>query len=170
MAVCLYCSTTILFGGLEVNGQVYCDARCRESARLLQLADKVYPDQVQKKAAEIHRRNCPQCGGPGPTDVHRVFRIRSALFRSRWNSTPLLCCRRCALKAQLGGLGSSLLLGWWNVPWGLLMTPTQIFRNLKGILAGPDPRRPSDELEKLARVGLAARIPNGGKPKGEAKP
>jgi len=163
MAVCRYCSTTILFGGLTVGDHVYCDERCQESARLLQLSGKIYPDQVQKKAAELHRRNCPQCGGPGPTDVHRAHRIRSALFRSKWDSTPLLCCRRCARKAQWRGLGTSMLLGWWNIPWGVLMTPVQIFRNLKGLFAGPSPKRPSIELEKLARVGLASRVVKGGR-------
>lgn len=158
MAVCSYCSTTVLFGGQTVSGQFYCNDRCRESARLLQLADKVYPDQVQKKALAIHRRNCPQCGGPGPTDVHRVHRIRSALFRAKWDSTPLLCCRRCAHRAQWRGIGISLLLGWWNIPWGVFMTPVQIYRNLRGIFRGPSPQQPSLDLEKLACIGLAARV------------
>jgi hypothetical protein len=158
MAVCHYCSTTILFGGLEADGQLFCDDRCLKSARLLQLSDKVYPDQIQKKAAELHRRLCPKCGGPGPCDVHRAHQIRSAVFRSKWQSLPLLCCRKCASKAQWRSLGSCLLLGWWNFPWGILMTPLQICRNLSGIFAGPSPQRPSIELEKLARVGLAAKF------------
>ena len=157
MAVCHYCSTTILFGGLEADGQLFCDERCRTSARLLRLSDKVYPDQIQKKAAEFHRRNCPKCGGPGPTDVHRAHRIRSVLFRSKWESSPLLCCRRCATRAQLKSLCGCLFLGWWNFPWGLLMTPLQIYRNVAAILAGPSPDRPSLDLEKLACVGLAAK-------------
>ena len=157
MAVCHYCSTTIVFGGVESEGQLFCDDRCLKSARLLRLADKVYPDQIEKKAAALHKRSCPKCGGPGPTDVHRVFHIKSALFRSLWGSTPLLCCRHCARKAQLRGLATSFLLGWWNIPWGLMMTPVQCFRNIRAVLGGPDPSKPSAELEKLACIGLAAR-------------
>jgi hypothetical protein len=157
MAHCHYCSNTIVFGGVTADTQLYCDDRCRESAHLLGLADKVYPDQIQKKAAELHGRPCPQCGGPGPTDVHRAHHIRSALFRSKWDSTPLLCCRRCARRAQISAFFSCLFLGWWNLPWGLLMTPVQLGRNIKSLLQGPDPAGPSPELEKLAHVGLAAR-------------
>jgi hypothetical protein len=157
MPACAYCSTTILFGGQPEDGKVYCDERCRESARLLGLAARIYPDQVQRKAGQIHRRNCPLCGRAGPTDVHRVFHIRSALFRSFWGSRPMLCCHRCARRAQWLGLGSCVLLGWWNFPWGVMMTPVQIARNLRAIFSGPDPGRPSFELEKLARVGLAGK-------------
>jgi len=26
----------------------------------------------------------------------------------------------------------SLLLGWWGLPWGLIWTPTVVYRNLRG--------------------------------------
>jgi hypothetical protein len=47
-------------------------------------------------------------------------------------------------------------LGWWGFPWGLLLTPIQIGRNLYGIANPPDPSKPSAQFEKIVRMNIAA--------------
>jgi hypothetical protein len=49
-------------------------------------------------------------------------------------------------------------LGWWGFPWGLVLTPIQMARNIMGIFAGPDFSRPSADLRKMVQVMLAARM------------
>jgi len=166
MAVCHYCSVTVLFGGVTEGGKLFCNDRCRQSAALLALAERAPYKQVQRKIAEFHQGRCPKCGGPGPVDVHYAYRVCSGLFKTDWSNTPHLCCRWCGTKAQLGALGYSLLLGWWGLPWGLILTPLQVVWNLKALFAGPRPLTPSKDLEKLVRVGLAARLAHGEQTKG----
>ena len=49
-------------------------------------------------------------------------------------------------------------LGWRGFPWGLILTPVQITRNIIGMCAGPDPSRPSAELRKFVQVCLGAKM------------
>lgn len=61
-------------------------------------------------------------------------------------------------------MGATLVsgaFGWWGVPWGILMTPVQLVRNLHGIVFGPDPGMPSAGLESIVRRVVACRIMNG---------
>jgi hypothetical protein len=52
----------------------------------------------------------------------------------------------------------SLVLGWWGLPWGLLLTPVQIGRNLIGIARPPEASKPSAQLEKIIRMNIAANM------------
>jgi hypothetical protein len=56
----------------------------------------------------------------------------------------------------LGGVLFSAVLGWWGFPWGLILTPVQITRNVAGMCAGPDSSKPSDALRKLVLVKIGA--------------
>ena len=59
------------------------------------------------------------------------------------------------VKQQTIGLFSSALLGWWGFPWGLIMTPVQIAKNLVGLASPPDSMHPSKTLEKHVRLAIA---------------
>jgi hypothetical protein len=95
------------------------------------------------------------CGGNGPVDVFTSHRVHSMLYVTSWRSLPRISCRGCATKAQLGGLFYSLCLGWWGIPWGFVMTPVQIFRNLNGLRQDPEPTRSAPQFEALVRMRLA---------------
>ncbi len=159
MALCAYCSTTVLFGGITSEAGFFCSERCQQSQRLFQQAERVPYQKVQQKMLALHQGACPKCGGPGPVDVHRAYRVCSGLFVTKWNDIPSVCCRRCATKSQLYAIGYSLTLGWWGLPWGIIVTPMQVWKNVKAICRGPKKGRPSAELEKLVRVGMATRKP-----------
>jgi hypothetical protein len=157
MARCAYCGTTILFGAVRSGTDSYCNQECHQSGTLMRLADHLPAEVIEEQVARLHNGPCPHCGGSGPVDVHLSYRVWSALLITSWHSRTLLCCRSCALRAKLGDAVFSGLLGWWGFPWGLIMTPVQVTRNLMGLSRGPDPARPSPELRKRVRLIMGTR-------------
>lgn len=89
-------------------------------------------------------------------DVHVSYWVWSLLVLTQWKTTPQVSCRACGVKKQLAGAAFSLGLGWWGIPWGLLMTPLQIVRNLTAVFNGPEPTQPSPQLERVLRVNIGA--------------
>jgi len=146
----------ILFGGVADGDLRFCNAACQEKGHLARVAKRIPHRDVQVVLEKVHQGRCPQCNAKGPIDVHVKHTVWSAVYLTSWNSTPTVCCRSCGRKAQLGGLAFSALLGWWGFPWGLIMTPIQICRNMGGICGGPNPDEPSAELENIVRLGMAA--------------
>jgi hypothetical protein len=59
-------------------------------------------------------------------------------------------------KHQIKAIAYSGFLGWWGVPFGLIVTPYQLVRNGAGMLRRAD--RPSPEFVRAIRVHLAERI------------
>jgi hypothetical protein len=84
MAQCGYCGSTILMGGVRAGDQKFCNAKCRQGAYVLSVTQSVPADVLDKKIEEVWRGNCPQCGGAGPVDIHRVYQVWSALLMTRW--------------------------------------------------------------------------------------
>jgi hypothetical protein len=158
MASCGYCKSFILIGGVRKGADRFCNDKCHQGAYVLSLAQRVPADLVAKHVQDVFRGNCPQCNGLGPIDVHKVHRVWSALVLTSWSSSQKVCCRSCATKGQLGAALLSGTLGWWGFPWGLIMTPIMVARNVMGICAGPDSSRPSADLEKLVRVNLGVKL------------
>jgi hypothetical protein len=158
MATCEYCGTTILFGGVREGELRFCNDKCREAGQVAVVSQHIPPDILARKVAEIHQGPCPVCGGRGPVDVHTSHKIWSALVITHWSSDPQVCCRSCGRKSQFNSLLFSLLLGWWGIPHGLIMTPVQVGRNLAGLWGGPAPDKPSEQLIKLVRLSLAAQV------------
>jgi hypothetical protein len=157
MAQCGYCGTTILFGGVRDGQLRFCNETCRQSGYVLSIAQHVPVDILQDHVRQAHQAACPKCRGRGPVDVHKIHRVWSALVLTSWSSSPQVSCRSCATKGKLGGALFSLFLGWWGFPWGLVLTPVQITRNIVGMCSGPNPARPSADLEKMIKVQLAVR-------------
>jgi hypothetical protein len=110
------------------------------------MASQDIEDYIREQVREIHQGNCPRCGASGPVDLHTSYWVWSALFFTRWGSSPLICCRKCGRTEQIKASLFSLFLGWWGFPWGILMTPFQIIRNLMGIFGGPSDTKPSENL------------------------
>jgi hypothetical protein len=157
MAKCGYCGSTIVVGGVTAGGQRFCNNKCLGNAHILSLAKQVPAEVVDRQVEEVFRGNCPKCRGLGPVDVHKVHRVWSALVLTQWTTTPLVSCRSCALKSQLGGLLFSAALGWWGLPWGLILTPIQITRNIIGMCSESNSGQPSADLRRLVLVNIAAK-------------
>jgi hypothetical protein len=148
----------ILMGGTQVGTTRYCNNECASKGQLLVRSQQVPEGQVQELVHRMHQGPCPKCGGAGPIDVFTTHSVWSAVFLTSWKSQPHVSCKSCGVKSQIGGILSSALLGWWGFPWGLIMTPVQIFRNIAGMMRKADTTRPSDELTRLARIHLASQV------------
>lgn len=155
MAKCDSCGTFIVFGGVKSEGYRYCNDGCAQRGQAQQLTNAVPQELLERYIREVHHGNCPKCGGPGPIDVHTSHTCWSVLVMTSMNSKPQVCCRSCGVKSQIGATCTSALLGWWGFPWGLLFTPIQIVRNVKGIVVKPDHSVPSPQLQHLVKLELA---------------
>jgi hypothetical protein len=118
-------------------------------------------DEVDRHIAAVHNANCPLCGGAGPIDVHNSYRVWSALLLTSWSTRPRVSCKACARSAQAKDALFSLLLGWWGFPWGVVITPIQIARNLSGMATGGNAAGPSDQFRKIMKLQLAQHITRG---------
>ena len=115
------------------------------------------PDELVDDAlSALHAGPCPDCGGPGPVDVHTAHSAWSALVMTSWKSTPRVSCRPCATRAKLKAIAFTGAFGWWGFPWGLIASPVQIGRNVLEMMNGPRPDAPSAALEDIARRTVAA--------------
>lgn len=171
MARCDYCDSFILFGGKKQSGRTFCNDSCLQEGRLMIAADRLPQHVVDDAVDEAHQSSCPLCNGPGPIDVHTSHTIWSLIALTSWRSTPHVCCRSCGRQKQLMGFVTSGLFGWWGFPWGVIYTPIQIGKNLSGMLGGPDADVPSEQLELLTRLDIAARVDAGEPmPRGRKRP
>lgn len=155
MASCTACGTTIIFGGTRVGDARYCSDTCAANGPLLARARQISDADAIVYASRIHGGKCPLCSGPGPVDVRTSHQVWSAILMTRWKSTPQISCRKCGVNAQVSDLAISTLAGWWGFPWGLLVTPVQIGRNIVDMSFAPNPARPSVKLVQQARLMLA---------------
>lgn len=158
MAKCDYCGTMILFGGVTDGEDRFCNERCHEAGSLLHVVDELPRELVAKQIKEVYRGDCPKCDGPGPVDVHTSHTVYSIMVMTFWNSHPQICCRRCGTKSKLISIVTCGLFGWWGFPWGIIMTPVQLGRNVAGLFTGSGSSGPSPELRKLVRLDLAQRV------------
>jgi hypothetical protein len=156
MANCSYCDSFIVFGGKTDATGRYCNEKCRRAGNLVALSAQVPRQELDRMLDEIYRGNCPRCGGLGPIDVHKAHQVWSALVLTSWSSKPELSCKPCATKRQLGATLFSGVCGWWGLPWGLVLTPIQVTRNIVEMVSGPKHGVPSPLLQKFVRVQAGA--------------
>lgn len=156
MAKCDYCGSTIIFGGKRDNNGRFCNQKCQARGGLLAISRQIPEAAVQEQVWKVHQGPCPKCKGSGPVDVHVTHKVWSAVALTSWSSTPQMSCRSCGLKSQMAGTVFSLVLGWWGLPWGVLLTPIQIGRNLIGMASPPEPSKPSAQCEKIVRMTIAS--------------
>lgn len=158
MPKCHYCGTSILFGGASDGERRYCNQECLERGQILGIADDIPPAELDDLISQIHNGPCPRCQGPGPVDVFKAYQVWSALVLTSWSTQPTVCCRSCGVKHQLKGLALSTLLGWWGFPWGLVVTPVQITRNLLALSRSAPTLQASEELSRAIRFDVATQL------------
>jgi hypothetical protein len=155
MRECSYCGSAIIFGGKKDGELIFCSQRCLEKGIVPRLATRLPDDLVMERATAVHQGNCPRCLGQGPVDVHNSFRIWSLVHHFSWSSSPQISCRSCGVRSKLGDALFCMAFGWWS-PWGVILTPIALIRNIRGLFSFPDPSHPSDALKSMVRVGLAS--------------
>ncbi len=155
MGTCGHCGTIIISGGVRAHGRRYCGERCYEEGHLRELARGLPAEEVDDRTGEVHQGDCPVCGGPGPVDVHPAHYVWSALAFTRYSTHTRLSCRGCARRRQVGASLFCAVLGWWGIPFGLVLTPVQIMRNLLAAARG-ESEGPSRELRRAVALQMAA--------------
>jgi hypothetical protein len=158
MPKCSYCNSTIIIGGVRDGEHRFCNKKCRQEGALLSVAQQVPSEEVQKRTLAVHQGPCPKCQRGGPVDVHTAHSVLSALVVTTWKSSPQVSCESCGKKAKITAAVSSFFLGWWGFPWGLILTPVQVTRNLWGLARGQPSLAPSAQLERIVRLGMAAEL------------
>jgi hypothetical protein len=157
MASCATCNTTILFGGVRDGARRYCNQSCYQKDEFVRFAAKIPAATVLQTADQVYRGRCPSCQGTGPVEYHVSHRVWSLLVVTQWVDRPTVCCRRCANRRKLADALFCAVAGWWGFPWGLVLTPVRIVKNLAGLRwSDAVMSRPSNELLGHVRMTLAA--------------
>jgi hypothetical protein len=113
-------------------------------------------EKVLAQAMMIKNGDCPLCQRKkSAVELRTEHWVWSAVFVTRHGYRKALLCRDCGRSRNLKALGRCVLLGWWGVPFGLLITPYKIFANLGEFLRKDKPQ-PSEALRDLVRTRLAA--------------
>ena len=157
MTPCDYCGCGILFGPHKDADLRFCSPNCAAKADWVRAALALPDADADQCVRETHQSPCPRCGGPGPVDVYTSQWVYSALAWTSWGSRPEICCESCGRMKYVKSGVFSLLLGWWGFPFGFVMTPLQLCRNLGGLIGigSPDPNMPSPALHRMVRLHLA---------------
>jgi hypothetical protein len=152
MATCDYCGSKFPCPGTTVGLLHYCNEECAARGKFKLGLDG--PEEVTEQVRIVHGGRCPKCGSRGPVDIHMSYKVWSAIFLTVWRTKRELCCRPCGLQSQLESLLSCFLLGWWGIPFGLIVTPIQVLRNVLAMVIGPDPLYPSAALRQRVREAM----------------
>jgi len=84
------------------------------------------------------------------------YRAISYLVMTTWSKNPILSCSNCHRKKVAGDTTATLFLGWWGFPFGLIVTPMQLFRNISAASSSHSPAtEPSSELCSFVRSIIA---------------
>ena len=89
-------------------------------------------EELERYADKLRTLPCPNCGQTeqklNGTIAHSVM---SFLIFTTYKAVPFIACPTCLDKKNNSAMISTVLLGWWGIPWGLLKTPVYIYRNIK---------------------------------------
>jgi hypothetical protein len=154
MATCDYCGATIIFGGVRDHNLRFCNKNCRQKGQALVLANEIPDDIVDQRTREMHQGACPICKGVGPVDVRNSYIVFSIIIFTFWKNIQIVGCRSCGIKRSIIYMILSLIFGWWGFPFGLIMTPIIVIRNLISIFKVPDETKPSEKLKKIVRINI----------------
>lgn len=153
---CPTCGLSVLFGGVKDGDKKYCSKKCYEADDVNRVAKEIPNEAVVKLTEKIRNDRCPECQGPGPVDVHKSYSIYSIILFTSYKTNEHIVCRGCAKKKQLLDLLSSTLFGWWGIPFGLIVTPIQILKNIIAFFRNPGQNMPTDLMTQRIRQVLAA--------------
>lgn len=113
------------------------------------------PDElVAAESRRLHAGPCPVCKGPGPVDLYRSHWVQSMLIFTRHGTHAALCCRPCHNKTWLKDTATTVSMGWWGVPHGVILTPVQLARNAWEFYLGPRPGAPSKRMHTFVQARL----------------
>ncbi|MDI1255146.1 MAG: hypothetical protein PSV16_03515 [Flavobacterium sp.] len=88
--------------------------------------------ELEKYAEQLRNIACPICNQTQKKLNGTVlYTVKSFLIVSTFSKKPLIACPDCLDKKNNDSITSTMLLGWWGIPWGILRTPFYIYNNIK---------------------------------------
>lgn len=152
---CATCRKSILFGGKRAGSRRYCSKKCFNADHLGRLADLVPEARVDEVVAQLRRSRCHSCRRDGDLEIFKSYTVYSVVVLTSWKEKSQLCCRSCARGRQLKDMMSSLALGWWGIPFGLIVTPIIVLMDGAALIHNPLTKPPSKALRAHARLVAA---------------
>lgn len=156
MKKCSTCNKRILFGSKKVLTEIYCTSKCQEVGLRNASVGFLSEETLLGRLKSLHQGACPKCNGVGPNDIQTHYSIWSLIYITSHKSVPEVCCKSCGIKKKLGGLFFSLFFGWWGIPFGIILTPIQIIRNIIALFHLPSSDRVSKGLNDYIRKEAGA--------------
>ncbi|WP_269524166.1 hypothetical protein [Coraliomargarita parva] len=157
MQRCTKCNKRIAVGGKALGSEHYCSDRCLKQGLLQASREFLGEELIFERIESIHQGPCPKCGGHGPVDMQTHYTVWSAIILTSYKDVPEICCKRCGIQKKIGGLFFSGFLGWWGIPFGIVITPIQVIRNLVALFQAPSSKKVSKALDEMVRMELGAR-------------
>jgi hypothetical protein len=155
--ICDYCGEVYRGGKVDHGSWHFCTHQCRDRGKILSVLERFSKAAIGEHIRKVRLGPCPECGADAPIDAHKSHIAVSYLIATSWKSNLHICCRRCAQRYQWKAIGTTIAWGWWGVPWGFIMTPVQIIRNLIGMRQRSDDL-PSLDFIRIVRLNLAAAL------------
>lgn len=90
-------------------------------------------EEIDLVCEQIRGLDCPVCGSSG-SKLNGVLtnEVMSFMVLTRYSRKLKIACPSCLKKANNTALATSLILGWWGIPWGPIRTVQAIFTYAKG--------------------------------------
>jgi len=156
MAPCYACGRTVAFGGVKDQGFRFCSKEChKRKASYLRQMGNVSDSSAVAEAERIRAGRCPRCGKNGGVDIHKSLFVWSAILITKTQENKFISCSSCARKKQAFDTLGTAALGWWGIPFGLIMTPLGVLLNIVQMVGSSRKGEPSKLLTQYAREVLA---------------
>jgi hypothetical protein len=156
MATCASCGNSILWGGVNQSGRRYCGPKCCSQDELGRLASSIPEQAVKIEAKKIRNGLCPVCSRRGEEiELRKSYKAISYLIMTSWGAYPIISCSSCHRKKVFGHFLLTFFFGWWGLPWGLIITPVQLIRNICAFATDTKTSEPSKELCSAVRIMMA---------------
>lgn len=126
-----------------------------DADELGRISDTVPEDAVDELVVQIKNSKCPTCENIGGIEMFKSYFVYSIIILTSWKEKPTLSCRSCAKKRQINDLVASFFLGWWGIPFGIIVTPIIVIMNVVAMFRDPSKKNPSKELKERARLLIA---------------
>jgi hypothetical protein len=159
LGICHTCDAIILFGGVMRDGHRYCGRRCAEEAELGRAVEMIPEDVAEHEALRVRKDPCPLCGRPETdVDLRASYRVTGFLLHTSVSTRRQICCRICGTREAAKAVAYTMIFGWWGFPWGPLLTPLNVVRNLFAMIPRFRHRRAHPDFVEAVRLDIAAGV------------
>ena len=110
-------------------------------------------DNIERVSRKFMESLCPRCNQLKGINAVKIDSLYSIIFYTKFKSSLIIGCYTCLKDELIQANISSLFLGPWGIPFGLLGTPVTILGNIlkfKKI----DMNVPSKELKEYVRKNI----------------